>query len=463
MMNFSKKQIVLILIGLSYMVFSCKSAKKPLPKEKPQPSRTEAGKIITKLSCENDPSQSFALYLPKDYYIQKKWPVLYCFDAHARGALPVKRYSPLAEKYGYLLIGSNAIKNGQSGREQQRLINLLFRDTATRFHLNPLRKYVLGFSGGARTAVLTAMQHADIKGVIGCAAGFPSNRQPLQRRFDYMGMVGRSDFNYWEMIQLNRALDKTPLRHVLLLFEGKHGWPEPEVMDKGFLWLEFNAMRDGQVLRESESVDNFADRERKKIEEWKKKRLWDEAGREERLAIAFLEGLSDVSGFEQDLNTLLHSPAYLRAVKRDNELQQAEFTSRQTFQSAFSAKSLSWWKGQVKRLHSHTADFQSNRMHRRLLAFLSLYCYLSGEQALKKHQLKAAGCYLDVYKLVDASNADRYYLSAWLDILRGERERAVESLLQSFKLGIDEQQKIWQIPQLRPLLSDARLRVYLRN
>src|SRR5688572_27096883 len=70
------------------------------------------GKVIEKVVCKADASLSYALYLPSNYAANKKWPVVYGFDPGARGLMPVEQFKEAAEKYGYIVIGSNDSRNG---------------------------------------------------------------------------------------------------------------------------------------------------------------------------------------------------------------------------------------------------------------------------------------------------------------------------------------------------------------
>src|SRR5215218_3473707 len=72
------------------------------------------GRVVEKVSVARDPTQHYALYLPASYTPALKYPVLYCFDAGGRGSLPVARFSEAAEKYGYVVVGSNSLRNGPS-------------------------------------------------------------------------------------------------------------------------------------------------------------------------------------------------------------------------------------------------------------------------------------------------------------------------------------------------------------
>ncbi|MCI0656054.1 MAG: hypothetical protein L0170_03170, partial [Acidobacteria bacterium] len=43
------------------------------------------GTLHDRIATAEDPSHSYALYLPSDYSPDRRWPVLYAFDPAARG------------------------------------------------------------------------------------------------------------------------------------------------------------------------------------------------------------------------------------------------------------------------------------------------------------------------------------------------------------------------------------------
>src|SRR6266850_1077717 len=77
------------------------------------------GKVIEKVVCAANPAQRYALYLPSNYTPVRAWPILYAFDPGARGSIPVNRFQEAAEKYGWIIAGSNNSRNGpmQPSRE----------------------------------------------------------------------------------------------------------------------------------------------------------------------------------------------------------------------------------------------------------------------------------------------------------------------------------------------------------
>src|SRR5689334_1247009 len=58
----------------------------------------EAGKLILRVVCKSDPAQSYALYIPAKHS-HDTLPVIYFFDPHGDGSLPLTKYKSLADRY----------------------------------------------------------------------------------------------------------------------------------------------------------------------------------------------------------------------------------------------------------------------------------------------------------------------------------------------------------------------------
>src|SRR5487761_2262382 len=71
----------------------------------------ETGKVIPHVVCKADAGQSYALYIPAKGN-HELLPVIYFFDPHGDGSLPLNKYKALADEYNFILIGSNNSKNG---------------------------------------------------------------------------------------------------------------------------------------------------------------------------------------------------------------------------------------------------------------------------------------------------------------------------------------------------------------
>src|SRR5690349_11524364 len=74
-------------------------------------SEIHPGDVTESVQCRRSPTNSYALYLPSAYTPAKKWPIIYAFDPGAQGATPVRLYKDVAEKFGYIIAGSNDSEN----------------------------------------------------------------------------------------------------------------------------------------------------------------------------------------------------------------------------------------------------------------------------------------------------------------------------------------------------------------
>ena len=70
------------------------------------------GVVIDRVAVAGEPDESYALYLPSDYGPDRAWSLLLAFHPSARGAAFVELYRPAAERYGYVIAGSNTSRNG---------------------------------------------------------------------------------------------------------------------------------------------------------------------------------------------------------------------------------------------------------------------------------------------------------------------------------------------------------------
>jgi len=203
------------------------------------------GEIVDKLVCAKNPAQGYALYVPPDYDPAKKWPILYAFDPGGRGREPLIRFKDAAEARGFIVASSNNSRNGP-WRPIFEAAAAMWEDTHACLAVDDERVFVAGFSGGARAAALfPKMVGQPVAGFIACGAGLPEG-------FDvdgleasaYCGIVGTADFNYREVMDLGKLLDRrADIRHWIRTFDGTHAWPPAPVCSEAMEWLELVAAK----------------------------------------------------------------------------------------------------------------------------------------------------------------------------------------------------------------------------
>jgi hypothetical protein len=206
------------------------------------------GEIVDDVQCQRDASQRYALYLPSYFNPSRPWPVILTFDGGGRGREGVERYRAAAEKYGYVLAGSNNSRNGpwNVGLDAAAAMTA---DITGRFPIDLKRMYTAGMSGGARVAIMVA-QHSAIAGVLASSAGYSSAFHKSER-FPFFGSAGTEDFNYREMQVVDRMMTSP---HRVEIFEGGHTWLPVEMATSGVEWMEIQAMKNGLRPRDEKLV-----------------------------------------------------------------------------------------------------------------------------------------------------------------------------------------------------------------
>jgi predicted esterase len=281
--------------------------------------RLTPGAIISKVVCKADPQQSYALFLPSHFSPDRQWPIIYAFDPGARGQSAVERIRDAAEKYGYIVAGSNNSRNGPQGRATE-AAKAMWEDTQQRFPIHEHRRYFAGMSGGARVATALAWScNGCVAGVIANAAGFPSGsrlRRPLQ--FAYFAAVGNADFNYSEFVDLRRQLQENGEPYRIWIFEGGHDWAPPEVWLEALNWMDLQAMRAGLLERDRARIQQnyVAELERAKLLRSQNDLL--ESFRAYRFAVGDFSGLVDVSAATAAMNELSKDKRLKTAEKQES-------------------------------------------------------------------------------------------------------------------------------------------------
>jgi tetratricopeptide (TPR) repeat protein len=211
------------------------------------------GEIHASVTVQQDPAYSYALYLPSNYTPRKRWPILLAFDPFGRGVSPVKLFQEGAEKYGFIVVGSN---NSRNFSDPSKAIRLTWDDVIYKFSIDPRGFYTTGLSGGARVASSIAIAcKTCVAGVIACAAGLPQNTKTLPETTEWFLATGTVDFNYPEMLQLHENLDKHHLVNRLDVFDGPHGWMPAAMADEALAWLRLRAMIKGTVPVDKDFIE----------------------------------------------------------------------------------------------------------------------------------------------------------------------------------------------------------------
>jgi len=397
-----------LLVFFLVLNLGCTPGKSRSKENSPDATPQEKGRIYPVVTCMKDHSFSYAVYLPKSYTPSIKWPVIIAFDPHASGLLPVEKYKDLAEKYGYIIMGSNDSKNGQDMNTSAIIMDAMMGETQLRYSIDTSRVCVMGFSGGARIAIILGFFMGGPSGVIGCGAGFPQTTQRAAYRPDFIAMVGNSDFNMTELVNLDKQLDELKFPHAFIMFNGIHDWPPTEVMEKGFIWNEFCAMRKNKIKKDNAMISTYIQSQQRVMEN--DKATGDALSLQAHLTnmIRFIDRLRSTDDYKRQLTAIESSAEYQLQKKQFQEVLDKETKEQQELNSNFFHKDIPWWKKKIASYDtriSRSHDSSEVRMVKRLKSWLSLISYMSYNRVLTAKDTSAAGHAMQIYELIDPENA----------------------------------------------------------
>jgi dienelactone hydrolase len=284
-----------------------------------RPLILQTGTVLPSVTAIRHPEQGYALYLPSRFTSGKRWPIFYAFDPGASGSRPVELMKDAAERYGYIVVGSNNSRNGP-WKISAEAAQAILQDTHQRLAIDDRRMYFAGFSGGARVAAQLAQVCKCAAGVLLSGAGFqPKTAAPSDERFAVFATTGTYDFNYREIVRTDEELEKSGYPHFLRRFDGPHQWAPANTMEEALAWFRLQAMKSGREVRDDSFIATQATLETERA------RALDQSGdlyaawSEYRQGAEMLDGLTDTTGLRARAGTLEKDKAIREGAKREKQ------------------------------------------------------------------------------------------------------------------------------------------------
>lgn len=418
----------------------------------------ETGKVITRVSCKTDPAQSYALYIPAKGH-KEVLPVIYFFDPHGDGSLPLIKYKALADVYNFILIGSNNSKNGNDWTTAENIWKALFDDTRKRLKININRIYLCGFSGGAKVATYLALHHNEIKGVIANGAGLPDITQAGNFEFSFTAIAGEGDLNMTDLVAIDNGLEQTQTRHRIIFFDGIHEWAPESTMNIACEGLQLDAMHGKIIPVNNEFISSYIVRSKKDIDEYLKANNYLKAEAKCTLSINMLDGLTnDEDWFKEKDASLKTNPEYQKQWQVKQKLLATEQNLKDEYQRQFQQGDLNYWIKTIKDIDAKAkSPTGEGAMYKRLKAYLSLAFYSISNQLIKGNQNDDAQYFVSLYKLADPSNSEAWYFSAILDARNNNAKATEDDLLKAIDEGFKDEPRLMQQPEFQQLGTQLNL------
>ena len=422
------------------------------------------GKLIEKVVCDGDPQQSYALYLPPGYSASRQWPILYCFDPAARGRVPLERFQEAAERYGWIVVGSNNSCNGPL-EVSLGAMDAMWRDTHARFAIDARRVYAAGFSGGARMACRLGLAGELVAGVIACGGGFPGPDLPKKIPFVFFGAGGTEDFNGAEVKQLDRELDAVGVRHRILTYEGGHDWLVAPLALEAIEWMELEAQRAGRRPKDDALVDALFRKAVAKAENAEAAGRVPEAWIASAALAEDFRGLKDVAAFEKKAAELASSKAVKTFLKRAEEQEQKrQQANAEVFghmealgDPAERGAALAALRASIARLRRKMEakeDSPDRRAARQVVGGLSVVASEEARDLLRQKQFLPAALRFEVAAATRPDRPTVLFEAGCAYAQAGQKSTALDALKRALEKGFKDAARLKEDPRLASLRQE---------
>ena len=389
------------------------------------------GEIVEKVVTANDPEQQYALYLPTGYgTADREWPVLLVLDPRGRAVPGVERFLPAAERHGWLVLSSYQSRSDTRRDVNTPALNALLLEIQQRFRADMRRLYLAGMSGTAHAAWRFGQLLGEpVAGVIAAGGGVQTGTQgpPGDAGFSYYGIAGTADFNYLELMDLERHMLARGIDHRIEVFEGRHGWPPHEYTNRALDWMQLQAIRRRLAAADPELVDTALARARQAaagaVDPLEKLRRHRDVVRD-------FQGLREVGADLEAVRALENDPEVARRRSQERKLASAE--------RAHVSNRYTRWVGELRDPLRRPPSVQESLL------------------ALRVGPLKKRAADLD--DPAEAHSAQRMLENLYVGIAfyiprgferAGDPERAVRSLEVAVAVFPDRAQGHWRLAQAR--------------
>ncbi|MCM4168705.1 hypothetical protein KCTC52924_02397 [Arenibacter antarcticus] len=339
------------------------------------------GVVTDSIAVKDSISESFSLFLPTAFELDKNWPILFIFDMEGKGRQALRMYREAAEDQGFILAASNNVSDSLSTSQNIMITGRMLNTVIKLLPIHKNRTYTAGFGEGGQFASVLPLFVRGITGVISTGAAYP-NLEVLDANHAsyFIGIIGKEDFAYPDLLVTMSAFDKLKIPNDLLVFDGGHEWPENKYLKNAMEILTLSAMAKGHLETDDLYVDKTYNQNLAELT-----RLMNSNKSLE--AFEFLEGMQSIFRLHKDVDTLkiikrqLKRDKVFKIMKRNesNAMLKEAFIKEDYIYyleediATYNYKNLGWWTYQMEELKKYEKSkiLAERQMGKRLLGFIN--------------------------------------------------------------------------------------------
>lgn len=363
-----KKILLLTFVLTSTAIFS-------------QELRLLRGAISENIIVNDTVNETYSLYLPTNFEVDKVWPVAFVMDLKGKGKAAMSMLVNAAEQEGYVLASSDNMSDSLSISENVLIANRMFNSVFSTIPTEKNRAYTVGFGSGAMFASILPTFIGKLDGVIsiGAAIGNVEILNP-KKPFQFVGLINRSDYNFTEMNNSKDLLNKLKFPNELIVFDGERLLPESDLIVNAFRILTLTSMAKGQIVKNdslvTSSYNRFLTLANNHLNDQKPLLARYQLLDMEKIFNPFME----LDSLKATQKTLKRSTVYRQANRSQNSYFLKESFTKEDYSYyleedviSYNYANLGWWNFQMQELDKldKSANLYERQMSSRLRGFIN--------------------------------------------------------------------------------------------
>ena len=397
--------------------------------------RDETKKVYSKPNVSEN--KLYDSYIPKNLKLRNT--LVIAIDAHANSALAIEKLRWSAENYGFNLI---ALKN--VGNNDINFNPHIFQATQQAIgdlKLTPLKIFYIGFSGGARMALLYAQQQY-ASGVVMIGAGPGQQEQTFN--FPLAMISGTHDFNFIEQYHPINSPQMDNPELITIHWQGKHEWPDSTFIDEAMSFVLYKS----QTIPEQDIIRKPQLEKAKQAQNDNNILLYSKE-----LELIFKTSTGKMHDrTKQSIEDIRKSQKANQYFVQLSNILTAEQKRNKIYDYSLNDNPLDWWVSTISKLNNLSKNQKGMEAdsYARTKAYLGILLYSKTYAAVAgQGNAKLLPKFFEIYELIEPENPDLFYFKAVYAHALGNTDTTILNLKKAIEYGFDDDEKLHQsFPQV---------------
>jgi predicted esterase len=189
-------------------------------------------------------TSAYILYIPQGIDLSRKYPLVFALSPSADGNTMVNTWKAVADKYKWIVVGSNEHRNGMLFKDMGPILTNTIKIIAANYPVDGSRIIATGFSGGGMSSHYLTMEYPNLIWAIVINTGMITEEYQNGKSYPYphnkiaVFLASPTDFRYNQMQSDRSFLESIGWKTKWIEFQGGHSIaPEFAYMETAE-WIE---------------------------------------------------------------------------------------------------------------------------------------------------------------------------------------------------------------------------------